>query len=87
MISLARNLDHPPCSACVRDEIYDRTGRHTAAAVRVSICREPYVLRLCERHLAQLTRALPSGGVQIVGRYGLIGNDADGLHGSGLDTA
>src|SRR5260221_7369681 len=59
----------PACYACVQDEIYDRTGRHPRAAVRVEINREPYVLRLCEPHLAQLTKVLPSPGMRVVERY------------------
>lgn len=63
------SVDHPACYACVEDEIYDRTGRHPRAAVRVEICREPYVLRLCEPHLAQLKKVLPSDGMRVVERY------------------
>lgn len=71
------STDHPPCCACVEDEIYDRTGRHPRAAVRVEICREPYVLRLCEPHLDQLVRALPPGGVWVVERYQSSGRSPD----------
>jgi len=63
------SADHPACVACVQDEIYDRTGRHPKAAVRVEISRDPYVLRLCEQHLARLAKVLPSGGMKIVERY------------------
>jgi hypothetical protein len=61
----------------VQDEIYDRTGRHPRSAVRVAICREPYVLRLCEPHLEQLMRFLPPGGVQVIERYQGSGHGAD----------
>jgi hypothetical protein len=69
VVTMARSADHPACSVCVQDEIYDQAGRHPPAAVRVEVCREPYVLRLCEHHLAQLRRVLPAGGVQVVQRY------------------
>ena len=71
------SMDHPSCSACVEDEIYDRTGRHPRAAARVGLSRSPYVLRLCERHLDQLVRALPSGRVWVVERYRPVGLDPD----------
>ena len=63
------SADHPACYACVQDEILDRTGRHPRAAVRVEINREPYVLRLCEQHLTQLAKVLPSVAMKIVERY------------------
>ena len=69
------SADHPACYACVQGEIYDRTGRHPRAAVRVEISREPYVLRLCEQHLTQLTKVLPSTGIKIVERYHAPGQD------------
>jgi len=53
----------------MQDEIYGRTGRHPRAAVRVEISREPYLLRLCEQHLTQLAKVLPSAGMKIVERY------------------
>jgi hypothetical protein len=59
----------PACSACAADQIYVR-GRIRRAVVRAGFCREPgKALRLCESHLAQLRRALPEGGVWVVGRY------------------
>lgn len=69
MAGLFSSPDLPPCRACVEDEVYDRTGRHPRAAVRVEICREPYVMKLCEPHLAQLVRVMPTGGVTVVERY------------------
>ena len=38
----------PACSACAAGQIYDRSARIRRAAVRVGICREPYLLNLCE---------------------------------------
>ena len=67
----------PACSACAQDQIYDRSGRIRRAAVRVGICREPYVLRLCEPHLAQLQRVLPKGGVWVVEQYQPGGSEAE----------
>jgi hypothetical protein len=48
----------PPCSACAADQIYVR-GRIRRAVVRAGLCREPYVLNLCESHLARLQGVLP----------------------------
>lgn len=59
----------PACAACAADQIYDRSDRIRRAAVRVGICREPYVLNLCDPHLAQLQRILPKGGVWVVKQY------------------
>ena len=71
--NMARGDSHPDrrpaCSGCAADQIYVR-GRIRRAVVRVGFCREPgKALRLCEFHLAQLQRALPEGGVWVVGRY------------------
>ncbi len=69
VITRATRAPRRACSACVQDEAYDSTGRHPAAVVRVEICREPYVLRLCDQHLAQLRQTEPIGGVHVVDRY------------------
>ena len=53
----------PACAACAADQTYDRSARIRRAAVRAGICREPYVLNLCEPHLAELQGVLPEGGV------------------------
>jgi len=60
---------NPGCLICAQDELYDRSGRHPAAAVRVGICREPYALDVCGRHLARLQQELPARGVWILKRY------------------
>jgi hypothetical protein len=77
MARWGRAADGPFCSACAQDEIRDRSGRIRRAAVRVGICREPYVLRLCEPHLVQLQRVLPEGGVWVVEQYQPGGSDAE----------
>jgi hypothetical protein len=69
MARLAPNPRRPRCYVCVQDEIYDQTGRHPAATVRVGISRRPYGLKVCERHLAQLQQTLPASGVWVVERY------------------
>jgi len=69
MASFVWSTDHPPCSVCTWDKILDRNGRVRRAAVRVGLCRDPHMLRLCEWHLAQLTKVLPPGGVWVVERY------------------
>src|SRR3984957_21127585 len=56
------------CYMCRRDGIFDGTARHPAAAVRVGVCREPYVMNVCERHLAPLRETLPAGGLWIIER-------------------
>ena len=61
--------DRPVCSACAQDQIYDRSGRIRRAVVRVGICREPYVLRLCQPHMVQLQRVLPEGGLRVIEQY------------------
>jgi hypothetical protein len=67
----------PACSACAQDEVRDRSGRIRRAAVRVGICRDPYVLRLCEPHLVQLQLVLPKGGLWIVEQYQPGGSEAE----------
>src|SRR5689334_24902385 len=69
MAKSARSMVFPTCYICRRDGIFDRTARHPAAAVRVGICREPYVLNVCERHLAPLQATLPTGGLWLIERY------------------
>jgi hypothetical protein len=59
----SRSVTRPICHICAQDEIFDRTARHPAAAVRVGLCREPYVLNVCEYHLAPLRETLPAGGL------------------------
>ena len=59
----------PTCYVCRRDGIFDRTARYPAATVRVGICREPYVLDVCERHLGPLQATLPTGGLWVIDRY------------------
>ena len=53
----------------MQDDIYDRTGRHPVAVVRVQFAREPYGAKLCRPHLARLEQSAPIGGVHIVERY------------------
>ena len=36
----------------------------------MGVAGEPYVLSLCERHLAQLQRDFPPGSVWVIYRYG-----------------
>jgi len=68
----------PACSACdTQDEIRDRSGRIRRAAVSVGICRDPWMLRLCELHLVQLRRVLPKGGVWVVEQYQPGGSEAE----------
>jgi hypothetical protein len=67
----------PACSACAADQIYDRSARIRRAAVRAGICREPYVLNLCEPHLARLQGDLPKGGVWVVRQYQPDGSEAE----------
>jgi hypothetical protein len=69
MAASARSAKGPVCYVCRRDGIFDQTARHPAAAVRVGICREPYVLNICERHLAPLQATLPTGGLWLIERY------------------
>ena len=69
MAASARSATGPVCYVCRRDGIFDRTARHPAAAVRVGICREPYVLNICGRHLAPLQATLPTGGLWLIERY------------------
>jgi hypothetical protein len=69
MAKSARSMVIPACYVCRRDGIFDRTARHPAAAVRVGICREPYVLDVCERHLGPLQATLPTGGLWVIERY------------------
>src|SRR5690349_7031767 len=69
MAASARSATGPVCYVCRRDGIFDQTARHPAAAVRVGICREPYVLNVCERHLATLQTTLPTGGLWLIERY------------------
>jgi hypothetical protein len=64
------------CSACTADQIYVR-GRIHRAVVRAGLCREPYVLNLCEPHLARLQGALPKGGVWVVRQYQPDGSEAE----------
>jgi hypothetical protein len=58
----------PACAACGKEQIYEH-ARIRRAAVRVGICREPYVLNLCEPHMAQLLGILPKGGLWVLKRY------------------
>ncbi len=69
MAKSARSMVFPTCYVCRRDGIFDRTARHPAAAVRVGICREPYALDVCERHLGPLQATLPTGGLWVIERY------------------
>src|SRR5690242_18090859 len=69
MAASVRSATGPVCYVCRRDGIFDQTARHPAAAVRVGICREPYVLNVCERHLAPLQATLPTGGLWLIERY------------------
>src|ERR1700689_4035210 len=62
----ARSARRNACYVCAQAGIFDRTARHPAAAVRVGICREPYVLDICERHLGPLRQTLPAGGLWIM---------------------
>ena len=57
------------CYACRKDGVYDHRGYHPRAAVKAQVSFEPYVLSLCEPHLAQLQRELPRGSVQVVETY------------------
>ena len=57
------------CYACRKDGIFDHRGYHPRAAVKAQVTFEPYVLSLCEHHLAQLERELPRGSVHVVERY------------------
>ena len=66
---VGRSTRPPPCAICAKDGVWLRTGRRSAATVRVGICREPYVLKVCERHLALLEQVLPASGVWTVERY------------------
>ena len=63
------STDHPVCSYCRQEEIYDQTGRHPTAVVRVQFLQAPYTAKLCSRHLSQLQHAKPAGSVRIVERY------------------
>src|SRR5689334_11437677 len=69
MAKSARSMVFPTCYVCRRDGIFNRTARHPAAAVRVGICREPYALDVCERHLGPLQATLPTGGLWVIERY------------------
>jgi hypothetical protein len=69
MAKSARSMVIPTCYVCRQDGIFDRTARHPAAAVRVGICREPYVLDVCERHLGPLQATLPTGGLWVIEGY------------------
>lgn len=69
MAASAKSATGPVCYVCRRDGIFDQTARHPAAAVRVGICGEPYVLNVCERHLALLQATLPTGGLWLIERY------------------
>lgn len=69
MAKLASSGTNPACYVCKRDAVFDQTARHPAAALRVGICREPYVLDVCERHLGPLRQTLPAGGLWIIQRY------------------
>jgi hypothetical protein len=42
---------------------------HPAAVVRIGLCREPYRMAVCDRHLAQLQEALPASSVWVIERY------------------
>ena len=68
----------PCCHACRRDEIYDRSARITRATVRVQVPFEPYVLSLCDQHLAQVQHEFPGTSVKVTQRYG---SAALGCHG------
>lgn len=37
--------------------------------MRVGICKDPYMLNLCEPHLARLRRVLPEGGAWVIRQY------------------
>ena len=50
-------------------EVYDHTGQHPAATVKVGISREPYVLVVCEHHLTRLQQTPPASAVWVVERY------------------
>jgi hypothetical protein len=66
----ARKVGPPPCTACGQDAIRGgRLVRPPRAVVRVGLCREPYVMALCEHHLAQARRLLPAGGVWVIEEY------------------
>ena len=83
VIARARRAPRRACSVCVQDEVYDSTGRHPAAVVRVEICREPYVLRSCDHHLAQRRQTEPIDRVHVVDRFAharsaIQGADRDG---------
>ena len=63
----------PPCYACKRDRICDRAGRVTRATVRAQVPFEPYVLNLCDRHLATVRHGFPDNIVKVTRRYGSAG--------------
>jgi hypothetical protein len=65
----SRARRRPACYVCARVGVYLRTGRRSVAAVRVGVCREPYVMAVCERHLVWLQKMLPASGVWVVERY------------------
>jgi len=69
MAKSVRSMVIPACYVCRRDGIFDRTARHPVAAARVGVCREPYVLDVCEQHLGPLQAMLPTGGLWVIGRY------------------
>lgn len=73
------------CAACAHDQIYDRSASVRRATVRVGMCREPYILWLCEPHLAQLRRILPKGGVWVIERQ-VSGSKADNPSPTALPT-
>jgi len=53
----------------MQDEILGPDARALRAIARVDLCREPYVMDLCEHHLAHARRSLPAGGVWVIKEY------------------
>lgn len=74
----------PSCYACRQDEIYDHSARITRATVRAQVPFEPYVLSLCDHHLAQLQREFSGSSVTVTHRYVLFVSSAkEREHGNG----
>jgi hypothetical protein len=69
-----RRDGRPRCYACRKEGILDTSGYPMRAAVKAQVCFEPYVLSLCERHLALLQDGLPHGGVAVIQQYGPDGS-------------
>lgn len=62
-------VHRPACYACRHDGVY-HDGRFTRATVRAQIPFEPWVLNLCDRHLATVRQGFPANMVKVTRTYG-----------------